>query len=152
MAVLRHVDRCVAAVAGACVAVTAVLICLNVFNRYVLQSGFVWADEIPGYLLVWISFLGAYLAVRDRGHIAFDLFVTKLPPVPRKALMAAVDLLVIAFLAVLLWLSWKMVGVVGQRRIETVDIPRWTFMIVMPVSAGLMILGLLVDLAKKLRD
>ena len=148
---LRLIDRCVAAVAGTVVAVTAVLICLNVFNRYVLASGFVWADEIPGYLLVWITFLGAYLAIRSGGHIAFDLFVAKLPPLPRKILQAAVDLLVIAFLTVLLWLSWKMVGVVGQRRIETVDIPRWTFMIILPLSAGLMILGLVVDLAKKLR-
>ena len=148
---LRLIDRCVAAVAGTVVAVTAVLICVNVFNRYVLQIGFVWADEIPGYLLVWITFLGAYLAIRSGGHIAFDLFVTKLPPLPRKILQAAVDLLVIVFLAVLLWLSWEMVSVVGHRRIETADIPRWTFMIILPISAGLMILGLAVDLVNKLR-
>lgn len=148
---LHLIDRCVAAVAGSIVAATAILICLNVFNRYVLQAGFVWADEIPGYLLVWISFLGAYLAIRREGHIAFDLLVAKLPALPRKAVQTVVDLLVIAFLAVLLWLSWKMVGVVGQRRIETADIPRWVFMIILPISAGLMILALSVDLVKKLR-
>ena len=148
---LNLIDRCVAAVAGTTVAVTAVLICVNVFNRYVLQSGFVWADEIPGYLLVWITFLGAYLAIRNGSHIAFDVLVAKLPPVPRKIMQALVDLLLIAFLAVLLWLSWKMVGVVGQRRIETIDIPRWIFMIVLPVAAGLMLVGQVVEFLKKLR-
>ena len=141
-----------AVVAAACVAATAILICINVFNRYVLASGFVWADEIPGYLLVWITFLGAYLAFRSGSHIAFDLLVTKLPPVPRKILQIGVDLLLIAFLCALLWLSWKMVAVVGHRYIETASIPRWIFMMVLPISAGLMILSLVVDLPKKLRD
>ena len=149
--ILRLVDRAVAVLAASIVALTAVLICLNVFNRYVLARGFVWADEIPGYLLVWISFLGAYLAIRREGHIRFDLLVDKLAPWPRKALRVAVDLLVIGFLAMLLVLSVDMIAVVGFRKIETADIPRWIFMIVLPISAGLMIIGLLADIVARLR-
>jgi len=141
-AVLKGIDRLVAVIVGAIVAASAVAVCLNVFYRYALSSGLVWADEIPGYFLVWIAFLGAYLAIRGEGHIAFDMFVEKLPEKPRRIVQTVIDLLVIGFLAILLVLSIDMIAVVGGREIETAEVPQGTFMAVLPLSAGLMILGL----------
>ncbi len=150
-AILKGVDRLVAVVVGAIVAASAASVCLNVFYRYALSSGLVWADEIPGYFLVWIAFLGAYLAIRGEGHIAFDMFVEKLPEGPRQVAQTVIDLVVVGFLAVLLVLSIDMIAVVGNREIETAEIPQGVFMAVLPISAGLMILGLLARILSRWR-
>ena len=138
----RVLDTIMAAVAAAFVAATAVCICLNVFYRYVLESGLVWADEVPGYFLVWISFIGAYLAVRSRGHISFDMVVEKLPPAARRIAATLVDLLIIGFLALLLVLSLRMIAIVGDTEIETADIPQGLFMTVLPIACTAMIAAL----------
>jgi len=138
-----------AAAAAMFVAATVVSICVNVFYRYVLESGLVWADEIPGYFLVWISFLGAYLAVRDRGHISFDAIIENLPSRGRGAALILVNLLVIAFLAVLFVLSLRMIAIVGDTEIETADIPQGLFMAILPIASAAMIAGLAADIARR---
>ncbi len=148
---LKVIDRSVAAVAALLVAATAVAVCLNVFFRYVLESGLVWADEIPGFLLVWIAFLGAYLAIRREGHIAFDLLVAKLPPRPRAVLQTLIDLLVVGFLVLLVRTSVEMIARVGGREIETAPIPQGVFMAILPIAGMLMIVGLAVRIVARWR-
>jgi TRAP-type transport system small permease protein len=150
--IFRLIDTIVAAVAAAFVAATAVCICLNVFYRYVLESGLVWADEIPGYFLVWIAFLGAYLAVRSRGHISFDMLMDKLPERPRRLAAVAVNLLVIGFFCLLLVLSVKMISIVGDTEIETAEIPQGVFMAVLPIACVALIAGLAADAVKRWRE
>jgi TRAP-type C4-dicarboxylate transport system permease small subunit len=156
-----------AALAAVFVAASAGAICLNVFYRYVvldwLRAGaeaWAWlappyrlldgllapvsvtADEVPGFMLVWIAFLGAYLAVRQNRHISFGLLVERLPPRPRAAVRATVDGTVLFFFAMLLWLSIRMIGIDGAREIETADIPQGVFMMVLPMTAAAIMLAM----------
>jgi len=66
-------------------AALAVLVCLGVFFRYVLNSSLVWYDEFASYMLVWLTFYGAVVADYHRRHINFDLLVNKLAPATRRA-------------------------------------------------------------------
>jgi TRAP-type C4-dicarboxylate transport system permease small subunit len=165
--ILRFLDRAVGALAALLVAASAGAICLNVFYRYVvlgwLRNGAeslpwlgpayrffdallapvsVTADEVPGFMLVWIAFLGAYLAIRQGGHISFDLLVDKLPRVPRRLVRSAVDLAIVVFLGLVFWLSVRMILIDGAREIETAEISQGWFMAILPLASGAMILAL----------
>ena len=37
------------------------LICANAFGRYVLLKPIIWAEEVLGYSLVWMVYLGAVI-------------------------------------------------------------------------------------------
>lgn len=50
-----------------------VILSLQVFARYVIGSPFVWSEELARYLLIWTTFIGVSLAVREGGHISVDL-------------------------------------------------------------------------------
>jgi len=58
----------------------AVLVCLGVFFRYVLNASLTWYDEFASYMLVWLTFYGTVVADYRRRHIGFDLLVDKLAP------------------------------------------------------------------------
>ncbi len=47
-------------------------ICFIEVVRRPFGSSFVWYDEFVGYLLVWLSFLGAVLARSFHPHIVID--------------------------------------------------------------------------------
>ncbi len=54
---------------------SVVLICANAFGRYVLLSPIIWAEEILGYGLVWMIYLGAVLVTASDQHLRMDLVV-----------------------------------------------------------------------------
>ena len=54
-----------------------IIICTSVFTRYLLNFVPSWSEEIPRYLLVWISYLGTALAVNYKEHISLDFFFNR---------------------------------------------------------------------------
>ena len=173
---LKLADKVVQAVAVFCLVVSTAMICANVFYRYVvldwlrslsvelqslvplfdLLNGFfgsisVTADEVPGLLLVWIAFLGAYMALRSGGHIAFDLVVERLPAKPQAIMRHATDVAILIFLALLFFQSLRMIRVDGATEIETAEIAQGWFMLIMPLAAVLLGLAIAVQMVQRLR-
>ncbi|RAK22068.1 TRAP-type C4-dicarboxylate transport system permease small subunit [Anoxybacillus vitaminiphilus] len=56
-----------------------IFVFLNVVLRYVFNSGLTWSEELARYLFVWVVFLGAIVASKDKGHLGVDLLVSILP-------------------------------------------------------------------------
>lgn len=72
---------------------------LQIVARYLLQISLSWTEELARYLTIWATFVGAWLAVRDRAHFALDTMVDQLGTVGRwlVAVVSVVALLVVAY-------------------------------------------------------
>jgi TRAP-type C4-dicarboxylate transport system permease small subunit len=88
---------------AAALAVMVVLVFGNVFMRYAFNSGFSVSEELSRWLFVWLTFLGAVVAVRDNGHLGTDMLVGRLGPKGKKIGMG-LSLVLILFC---LWLLFK---------------------------------------------
>lgn len=88
---------------AAALAVMVVLVFGNVFMRYALNSGFSVSEELSRWLFVWLTFLGAVVAVRDNGHLGTDMLVGRLGPQGKKICMGLSLLLMLYCL----WLLFK---------------------------------------------
>jgi TRAP-type transport system small permease protein len=140
---IRLLDQVLTVVAALIVAATAMITCIAVFCRSVLHSSLPWPEEVTGYLLVWTSFIGAYLAVRDNSHIGFDLLVEKLGSGPQKVLRTITDVVLITFFVVLVHQSWRMLTVVGNTPLQTIEaIPVGLFIASLPLCGVGIILAL----------
>jgi C4-dicarboxylate transporter DctQ subunit len=142
---LRLLDLVMAAVAVSLVAATAIITCLAVFFRYVLNAALPWPEEVAGYLLVWISFAGAYVGLRRGSHISFGALVDAMPPQSALAVRVAVDLMLAGLFLFILIYSVSMIQLLGGDRLVSVEIPQWVFMLSMPIFAT----GALLHLAAK---
>jgi TRAP-type transport system small permease protein len=80
---LRFVEaftlRLIRLLLGAALLASVLLICANAFGRYVLAAPIIWAEEILGYTLVWMVYLGAVQVTSDNGHLSMDLALRYLP-------------------------------------------------------------------------
>lgn len=85
------------------VAVLAVILISAVFWRYVLDSAISWSEEGSKYLMVWLTFLGAPIALRHFAHINIDLLIKALPPRLQQCLHLLVSLIIVLTMAVLFW-------------------------------------------------
>jgi TRAP-type C4-dicarboxylate transport system permease small subunit len=79
-------------------AVMATLVFINVITRYLLNFSIIWAEEVSQYLMIWIAYLGAGLALREGRHVALEMLHDRLSaPLSRRVRMA-VGGLILAFL------------------------------------------------------
>lgn len=88
---------------AAALAVMVVLVFGNVFMRYAFDSGFILSEELSRWLFVWLTFLGAVVAVRDNGHLGTDMLVGRLGPLGKKVCMG----LALVLMLFCLWLLFK---------------------------------------------
>jgi TRAP-type C4-dicarboxylate transport system permease small subunit len=63
-----------------CLAAMVVLVFTNVVLRYLFNSGIATSEELSRWLLVWLTFLGAIVALRQHAHLGIDALVRALPP------------------------------------------------------------------------
>lgn len=163
---LRRIDRLAEALAVLAFTMSSAFIFLNVLNRYLvlgvlrnwakdyesfrptyfairdaLGNIVVTADEVPGLLLVWVAFLGAYIAMRKEGHIAFNLILDSLPRRSKRLVQSINTALITGLLILLLWQSIRMIRISGATEIETAEIAQGWFMLILPVSAILLIVA-----------
>ena len=88
---------------AATLAVMVSLVFGNVFMRYAFNSGFTLSEELSRWLFVWLTFLGAVVALRGNAHLGTDMLVGKLGPRGKRTCMA-ISLLLMLYCV---WLIFK---------------------------------------------
>lgn len=79
----------------ACLALMVVLVFGNVVLRYAFNSGITVSEELSRWLFVWLTFIGAIIALRDHKHLGVDSLVSRLSPTGKKLCFIASNLLML---------------------------------------------------------
>lgn len=148
---MRRLVRLIEGVVIALMGVIATLVVAEVVLRGLFGLSLVVYDELTRYLMIWTVMLAAALLIREDGHIRIGLLAGALKPRAALFLHCLSQVLVIVFLAGLLWSSLvALPGIVGQTTI-TLGVSMAWFYAALPVGAALMILLTLHDIATRLR-
>src|SRR6056297_3593095 len=99
----KIIDRAVDAFLGSVMLGMAVVVFLQVFFRYALNNPLSWPEETARILIVWLTFVGGYMAMREKKHIGFNLLVKKLPDAAEHTVEIFGRLLIVLFLVVFIW-------------------------------------------------
>jgi len=115
---------------------------LQVVSRYIFESPFSWSEELARYLSIWVTFLGAAVAIGTRNHIQIDVFVNLLPDKLRKYNDLLVDLLQVVFAVIMLVAGGLMLPIVLDNLTPALQISAGYVYASIPVSAVFMALYL----------
>lgn len=88
-------------------AAMSVMVFGNVVLRHFFNSGVNTAEELSRFMFIWLTFLGAIVAMRESGHLGVDMLIRKLSGVPRFLAVLLGQLLVLLCCSVLLWGLWQ---------------------------------------------
>ncbi|WP_334190241.1 TRAP transporter small permease [Noviherbaspirillum sp.] len=86
-----------------CLAAMCLMVFGNVVLRHFFESGINISEELSRFMFIWITFLGAIIAMREGGHLGMNMVAARLSG---KALLATVLLaqcIVLGCCGVLLW-------------------------------------------------
>jgi TRAP-type transport system small permease protein len=128
-------------------ALMVILVFGNVVMRYAFNSGITTSEELSRWLFVWMTFLGAVLALRENAHLGTDFLVARLSRTGKRICR-------VIGLVLMLYVTWLMLhGSWAQTLINLeVEAPvtgasmaiLYGAGVVFAVSAGLLLAGQLV--------
>jgi TRAP-type transport system small permease protein len=141
----------VAVVRWFCIVVASLLfvvVVIAVIARYGFGQAVSWTEEVPRYMLIWISFLAAAVGVLQRDHVGFDVLFNALPKPIRRALGVALSAMIFGFGFILLRYGIVFVQDFGSDLMETIPYTNYWYYPAMPISGFLIMvfaLKLIVD-------
>ena len=88
-------------------AVMVALVFGNVVLRYGFNSGIAVSEEVSRWLFLWLTFMGAVVALKEHGHLGTDMLVARLPRAGKKFCLVVAQLVMLYLTWLLLKGSWK---------------------------------------------
>ncbi len=127
---------------------------IEVVRREVFSYSSIWGEEVVRYSFIYLAWIGAAAAVKERAHIRIDVLFHYLPPRGKAALYIFGDLVMFGVALLALWYSFETVevsfrfgSVTDGLRVSKV----WALAAV-PIGFGLMAFRLIQSFLRDVRD
>ena len=108
-------------------AVMVVLVFGNVVLRYGFNSGLAVSDELSRWLFVWITFMGAVVAMKEGTHLGTDTLISRLPVRGQKICFLIANLLMLFCCGLLAKGAWQIVGMNMATRSPVMELSEGFF-------------------------
>ncbi|APW39314.1 hypothetical protein RD110_20575 [Rhodoferax koreense] len=108
---VRWLDTLVKAALVLCLLMVLLFTVGQVADRYVLKSSFDAHDQFARLGLVWLTFLGIAVGIRDRTNVRVEVLNHLAPPRVRRAIAIVLDLVILAVSVVLVIVGFRLLEV-----------------------------------------
>ncbi|WP_300035264.1 TRAP transporter small permease [uncultured Roseobacter sp.] len=127
---------------------------VEVLRREIFAYSSIWGEEIVRYSFIYLAWIGAAAAVKERAHIRIDVLMHYLPPRPRALLYIFGDLVMFAVAIIALYWSFETVHVSAKFGSVTdgLRVSKVWFLMAVPAGFALMVWRLLQSFACDLRS
>ena len=129
-------------------------ITVEVIRRFILDFSSVWGEEVARYCFIYLAWIGASAAVRERAHLRIDVLIHYLPPRGKAVLFLFGDLatLVLAVIA----LYWSIGPIITSIQYGSVThglrVSQAWFLFAVPLGFTLMMVRLVQSIARDWGD
>jgi tripartite ATP-independent transporter DctM subunit len=128
----------VAEAAGALLVLAeTVILFAGIVSRYVFNSPIIWTDELANFLFLWLSMIGAVVALRHDGHMRLTTFVNWCAPTWGRWFGTVAELVVIVFVIEIIVPATAYLNVQASTELITLHISDWYRVVALVVGAGL---------------
>ncbi|MBD8006565.1 TRAP transporter small permease [Bacillus norwichensis] len=132
-------------------AITLVLF-IAVVYRYFLNAPLFWANEASIFMMTWLTFLGGSLGLKYKSQASITFLIDRFSIKGKRILLIITHIIILAALALLLYLSYEWVLTLSPQKSSSMRIPMWIPYLSVPVGltfAFIHLLDYIVDLIKK---
>ena len=134
--VLVRLETCAA---GALLITVALVVLLQVLMRYLFAYPNPWSEEVSRFCFIWLSLLGASLAVEHRAHFGFDQVMKALAPRAKRAVEMFAGAVVLLFSLLLIGTGIALMDLTMGERSPALNLPVALVYAAAPVSGMLMV-------------
>ncbi len=127
---------------------------IEVLRRELLSYSSIWGEEIVRYSFIYLAWIGAAAAVRERGHIRIDVLMQYVGPRPKAVLYIFGDIVMFAVSVIAFY--WSLETVLVSAKFGSVThglrISQVWFLSAVPIGFGLVMLRLIQSFIRDIND
>jgi len=135
-------------------ALIVIVIFVEVFRRFAISYSSIWAEEIARYAFIYVSWIGASAAIRERAHIRIDVILPLVSERTRAVLMIVGDLITLALAVIAFW--WSLESVLVSVKFGSVThglrISLAWFLAAVPIGFAMMFVRLIQSIVRDVAD
>lgn len=127
---------------------------IEVVRREVFAYSSIWGEEMVRYSFIYLAWVGAASAVKERGHIRIDVIMNYVPPTFKTLLYIFGDIIMVIVAVIALYWSWEAVHVSWKFGSVThgLRISQTFFLFAVPFGFALVILRLTQSFLRDVSD
>ena len=150
---MKILDRVLGDILEVLIVVMVLVVFLQVLARYAIRISIPWTEEAARYMLAYLTFVGAAIALKEGKHIVVHFLYERLSPGTRRAFDMAFHVLILLFLLAIL--KGGVTLIEGAWDVPTASMP-WITMgqvyLILPVGLVIMIWYVLGNIRETLRS
>lgn len=124
-----------------------VLVLIQVFSRYILNSPVAFNEELVRYSLIWTGFIGAAYAFSTREHMSLTLIRDKFTGKAHTALLVVIDGLILLMAIFVFTIGGFKLAVSASREFSALlGIPRSLVYSIAPISGVFIVLAQIINI------
>jgi len=127
---------------------------IEVVRRELLSYSSIWGEEVVRYSFIYLAWIGAAAAVKERGHIRIDVLMHYVPPRAKALLYIFGDIVMFAVAIVAFY--WSLETVLVSAKFGSVThglrISQVWFLSAVPIGFALMMLRLIQSFLRDISD
>lgn len=124
-----------------------VLVLIQVFSRYILNSPVAFTEELVRYSLIWTGFIGAAYAFSTREHMSLTLIRDKFIGKAHTALLVVIDGLILLMAIFVFTIGGFKLAVSASREFSALlGIPRSLVYAIAPISGVFIVLAQIINI------
>ncbi|KXF83399.1 TRAP transporter small permease [Enterovibrio coralii] len=131
-----------------------ITIAMEVLRRFVFSYSSIWGEEVARYAFIYLAWVGASAAVKERAHIRIDVLLHYLPNRGKAAIYLLGD--VATFIVAIFALYWSIHPIEISLKFGSVThglgISQAWFMAAVPLGFSMMIFRLLQSMRRDIRS
>ncbi len=115
------------------------IVSVTVYYRYVLNTGIIWAEEVPRTLVALFAFIACAMGVRDQLHIGISVIYSRFPKGGKaRRVMDLLSYSATLFAGLIMaYYGWNLCAQLGRFTMPATGWPRWVQYISLPISGAI---------------
>lgn len=135
-------------------ALIVIVIFVEVFRRFVISYSSIWAEEVARYAFIYVSWIGASAAIKERAHIRIDVILPLVSERTRAVIIIIGDLITLALAVIAFW--WSLESVLVSVKFGSVThglrISLAWFLAAVPIGFAMMFVRLIQSIIRDVAD
>lgn len=149
---MKYIEKMIETILFVICSLMVIFMFVQIVLRSLFDYSLQWADEFTRFGAIWTTFLGAALVIKERGHTKVDFFIRFLPASMFRYANVFLNLLLSVFITILIFNSITMVNEGMKQTTPALGIPYGLIILALPVGGVFMILYLLFDSIRWLKE
>ena len=127
---------------------------IEVVRREVFAYSSIWGEEIVRYSFIYLAWIGAAAAVKERGHIRIDVIMHYVPRTVKSLLYIFGDIVMFVIALIAIYWSWEALDVSWKFQSVTdgLRIGRYFFLFAVPFGFALVVFRLVQSFLRDVAD